>query len=90
MHSPIARRLMAAARLTEWAHRRIHGPKYAPGDVVEVPSFEDGSIQVILQSKSNEKWAVGSIDCTPPHLYCFDDEQAESDIIRVVRYGEGE
>ena len=42
MKSPIARFLAAASRLAEWAHRQLHGPKFAPGDVVEMESEVSG------------------------------------------------
>lgn len=76
MHSPIARGLRAASRLVEWAHRRIHGPKFAPGDFVEFRRVGTIVDCATLTHKESNQWHTRE-------GRTFD----ESRIIRVIRYG---
>lgn len=79
MRSPIARGLFALGRLVEWGHRRIHGPKYAPGDVVVTTKGTTHILRFRDEDKEGVWWQTyGSRTVR------------EDDIIRVVRYGEGE
>lgn len=86
MRSPIARWLTRQAQKVERIHRHIHGPKYAPGNVVET---HRGLYQLELEAENAPgAWHVLRYDklCRwrAPRLV------SETQIIRVVRYAGGE
>lgn len=76
MRSPIARGIRALANLMEWGHRRIHGPKFAPGDFVEFKRVGTIVDCATLMHKDNGQWHTR--EGRTFH---------ESRIIRVIRYG---
>ena len=86
MRSPIARGLFALGRLVEWGHRRIHGPKYAPGDVVEICDGDGVYYErmILIEEREFGEWLVEGVKhgCMGALF--------EEEIIRVVRYSDVE
>lgn len=76
MRSPLARGLRAFADLMEWGHRRIHGPRFAPGDFVEFKRVGTIVDYDTLTHKVDGRWH------TREGHVCD-----ESKIIRIIRYG---
>lgn len=79
MHSPIARILARASQKAEAFHRRIHGPKYAPGDVVEFMGIDGRPVAYTLREQLDDN---GWIIVTPGR-----GETVVRNPGRVVRYG---
>lgn len=76
MRSPIAKVFRAASHFTEFWHRQLHGPKFAPGDLVEYKRVGTLRDHGVLLKKQGLQWLLrdgGKVD--------------ESKIVRVVTYG---
>lgn len=78
MHSPIAKWLKARAGWFEKWHRKIHGPRFAPGDVVQFMASDGEPVAYTLKKQVSENaWVV----VTPGPF-----EQVCRDPIRVVQH----